>query len=167
MAAPHLLHPVSETHAAERAGLDELGFDPTVFEAVSSALDAGITADEVDSQLVKAQQNLADMASRAGGEPVEVIAFLLDTIDKEYAIGVVDGVVTDPGEYQDAYGFTRVAIATAAQLPTELRDAVLPELEALLQLWPSAPVPPENPTPSPLVAQQVAGARFALGIPIE
>jgi len=27
-ASVHLLHPVSETHAAERAGLDALGFDP-------------------------------------------------------------------------------------------------------------------------------------------
>ncbi|MGB6228762.1 MAG: hypothetical protein WBF53_01375, partial [Litorimonas sp.] len=32
MAAPHLLHPVSETHAAEREGLEELGFDAALFE---------------------------------------------------------------------------------------------------------------------------------------
>lgn len=31
-AAPHLLHPVSETHADERAGLAELGFDAAPFE---------------------------------------------------------------------------------------------------------------------------------------
>ena len=31
-AARHLLHPVSETHAAERAGIDALGFDAAIFE---------------------------------------------------------------------------------------------------------------------------------------
>ena len=39
--AKHLLHPVSETHAAERAGIDALGFKADTFEAVSKALDEG------------------------------------------------------------------------------------------------------------------------------
>ena len=33
-AAPHLLHPVSETHQAERTGIDALGFDQSIFLSV-------------------------------------------------------------------------------------------------------------------------------------
>ena len=40
MAAPHLLHPVSETHQAEREGLEELGFDHSLYVRVSRALEA-------------------------------------------------------------------------------------------------------------------------------
>ena len=47
MASKHLLHPVSETHSAEREGLDELGFDAELFEAVSMVLEAGKSAEEI------------------------------------------------------------------------------------------------------------------------
>ena len=52
-AAKHLLHPVSETHKAERAGIDALGFTPKVFEAVSKALDKGKSASEIEPMLKK------------------------------------------------------------------------------------------------------------------
>ena len=42
MAAPHLLHPVSEIHIAERKGLDKLGFkgniDSAIFVSLSSKI---------------------------------------------------------------------------------------------------------------------------------
>ena len=50
-AAPHLLHPVSETHQAERAGIDALGFDQSIFISVSEALEAGKPASEIQPQL--------------------------------------------------------------------------------------------------------------------
>ena len=58
-AAQHLLHPVSETHAAERAGIDALGFKGDVFEAVSKALDEGKPAAEVEPMLKEAEENIA------------------------------------------------------------------------------------------------------------
>ncbi len=50
-ASIHLLHPVSETHASERAGLEALGFDAAPFERVSAALAEGKPADEIESDL--------------------------------------------------------------------------------------------------------------------
>ena len=48
-ASIHLLHPVSETHESERAGLDALGFDAAPFERVSAALAEGKPAEEIGS----------------------------------------------------------------------------------------------------------------------
>lgn len=147
MAAKHLLHPVSESYAEERAGLDALGFDPALFEAVSKALEAGRTADDIAAQLAAAEAHLADIADRAGGDAAEIIAFLMDTVIDEYGEGVADGVVVNAGEYQDAFGFTVVAIQRVPGLPEAQQGPVLEALEALLGLWPEAPLPPTLASP--------------------
>ncbi|MEM8930209.1 MAG: hypothetical protein AAGE94_03495 [Acidobacteriota bacterium] len=162
MAGTHLLHPVSETHAAEREGLDDLGFDGALFETVSEALDAGLPASEIEPQLVAAEANLAMLAEKAPGDPKEIILYLMDTVVEEYAIGVPESTVTDPGEYQDAFGFTKVAIQRAAVFEGEAGDQLRTALDELLALWPDAPVPPENPTPAVEINQQVDLVRAAV-----
>jgi hypothetical protein len=57
-AAGHLLHPVSETHQAERSGIDALGFTPNVFKSVSKALDEGRPASEIEPMLTEAEENI-------------------------------------------------------------------------------------------------------------
>ncbi|MEO0576907.1 MAG: hypothetical protein AAF004_15730 [Pseudomonadota bacterium] len=162
MAAKHLLHPVSETHAGERVGLDALGFDGALFTDVSDALDAGVAAADVEPQLLAAQANLTSVAARAGGDTREIIFFLMDTVVEEYAIGVRDGVVADMGEYQDAFGFTRVALSHAQTLPDDIRADVQTRLTTLLSAWPEAPVPPEKPTDVAAVVRLVQAVRDAL-----
>lgn len=146
MAAKHLLHPVSESYAEERAGLDALGFDPRLFEAVSEALEAGRTADDVAAQLAAAEAHLAEIADRAGGDAGEIIAFLMETVIDEYGEGVAEGVVVNAGEYQDAFGFTVVALKRVDGLPGLQQAPVRAALEALLALWPESPLPPERAT---------------------
>ncbi|MEL6362255.1 MAG: hypothetical protein AAFR21_14355 [Pseudomonadota bacterium] len=157
MAAKHLLHPVSETHAAERAGLDELGFRAELFEAVSKALDEGLAASEIEPQLQAAEANLAGVAEKAGGDPVEIITFLMNTINEEYAVGVTDGAVTDPGEYQDAYGFAIVARDRAVAFEGEAGESVRAEIETLIGLWPGTPpVPTDDPMPLSTISAQTS-----------
>ena len=159
MAAPHLLHPVSETHQAERAGLDALGFKPDVFVSVSEALNAGRPASEIEPDLVKAEANLKMMAEAAKGDKADIIRFLMDTIVEEYTIAITDGAVSDPGEYQDAYGFAVVAKDHA----TALNDAALiTEIDSLLALWPVAPIPPSDPTTIARVTSKVSAVRRLL-----
>lgn len=145
MAAPHLLHPVSETHIAEREGLDKFGFDGALFEVVSLALDAGRPAEEIDPQLIAAEANLDSVAKQVGGDPSEIIIFLLDTIIEEYTISMTDGRVSDPGEYQDAYGFAIVARDHIVNAWGE-DTALLATINDLINLWPTAPIPSANPT---------------------
>lgn len=162
MAARHLLHPVSETHAAEREGLDALGFDGGLFVRVSESLDNGVAASEIEPQLRAAEENLAMVAENAGGDASAIIDFLMQQVLDEYAIGVSDGQVTDMGEYQDAFGFTRVAIARSARLDPARAEAVRAALETLLASWPKAPVPPQFATPLETIAAQVGAVREAL-----
>ena len=46
----------------------------------------------------------------AGGDVSDIIKFLMETVNEEYAIGVKDGKIVEAGEYQDAYGFSSVAL---------------------------------------------------------
>jgi len=162
-AAKHLLHPVSETHAAERAGIDALGFQQEVFESVSSKLDAGAAASEVEPLLQQAEANMALMQSQAGGDKVEIIRFLMDTAEEEYGIGVTDGVITDPGEYQDAYGFSIVALKFAQTLEGGAANDLATELRILIDLWPeTGPLADSAPAPSGSVFAQIADVRSAL-----
>ena len=162
MAAPHLLHPVSETHAAERKGLDAMGFNASVFEAVSSALEEGLPASDIEPQLKAAESNLAMLAKTAGGDPAEVIRYLMEMVVDEYSVAITDGQVSDPGEFQDAYGFAVVARDRAQELPAQIRPAVTGELNDLIALWPAAPIPPKDPIPVEQITQQTSRVLGAL-----
>lgn len=154
-AAKHLLHPVSETHEAERAGIDALGFNQDIFIQVSEALEKGRPAVEIEPQLAAAEANMALMQQNAGGDPIEIISYLMDTVFEEYRIGVTDGAISDPGEYQDAYGFTVVALDIANRIEDRNTDRLIAELDTLLAMWPATgPLAESTPTPvSELVAQ--------------
>ncbi|WP_421789618.1 hypothetical protein [Hyphobacterium sp.] len=159
-AAPHLLHPVSETHAAERDGIDALGFRAEVFEQVSEAQESGRPASEIEPLLDAAEANLALMRDNAGGDQRAILSYLMDVTEVEYAIGVTDGAVTDPGEYQDAYGFSVVALNIAHSLGNE---ALIAELEALTGLWPeTGPRADSVPTPVDELNAQIVRVRATL-----
>ena len=163
-ASIHLLHPVSETHQAERAGLDALGFDPAPFESVSAALAAGTTASEVEDQLVAADANLRELNDAAGGDPADVIAFLFDTTLDEYKIGVTDGAVTDPGEYQDAWGFVQVASEVSEQFGRDAPEAIelQNEIRKLAELWPASIDGETPPASVSEIASQISVVRLVL-----
>nr|WP_070959011.1 hypothetical protein [Hyphomonas sp. Mor2] len=163
-AAKHLLHPVSETHEAERAGIDALGFDQEIFLQVSEALEQGRPADEIEPQLADAETNMALMQQNAGGDPVDVIGYLMDTVFEEYRIGVTDGAITDPGEYQDAFGFTVVALDLAGRIEDQDTTRLIAELESLLAMWPeNGPLADSTPTPVSEVVAQTSRVHIALG----
>ena len=164
-AAPHLLHPVSETHASERAGLDELGFRSDLFEAVSEALEGGVSAEEVEPQLQAAEENLDQLATKAGGDTIHLIRFLMDLVVEEYSVGVTDGRITDPGEFQDAYGFAVVARKRADSLTTDRAEQTRERIDNLLTLWTQGPVPTDSPAPPAQVSAEAS--RVLLTLPIE
>ena len=156
-AAKHLLHPVSETHKAERAGIDALGFTPKVFEAVSKALSEGRPAAEIEPMLKKAEANMALLQKNAGGHPADIIEYLMETVNEEYAVGVKNGVITDPGEYQDAFGFSVIALRAAKQVTGDKSKSTITQLESLISLWPKGgPLAKSIPQPVSKVTAQTA-----------
>ena len=162
-AAKHLLHPVSETHASERAGIDALGFQADVFEAVSKALDEGRPAAELEPQLKKAEENMALMQQKAGGDTKDIIEYLMGTVVEEYGVGVTEGKVTDPGEYQDAYGFSVVSLKMAKRIQDPKAADLTRELEALVAMWPEGgPLAASTPKPVAEVTAQTSKVLLAL-----
>lgn len=163
-AAKHLMHPVSETHASEREGLAELGFDPASYEAVSAAIEAGEDASAIEPQLAAAETNLAAMREAAGGDSAAQIRFLMDTAVAEYTAAITDGAVSDPGEYQDAWGFVKVARDIAVGLEGPKAGAVRESLDQMFGLWPAnAPVPPAEPAPVGQVSALASRVLLDLG----
>ena len=70
----------------------------------------------------------------------------MDTLAEEYTIAITDGKVTDPGEYQDAFGFAVVAKQQAQGLKGRDRPEVISKINALIDMWPAeGPIPPSNP----------------------
>ncbi len=154
-AAAHLLHPVSETHQAERAGIDSLGFKPELFQAVSSALNKGLPASETAPMLLEAENNITLLQQNSGGEFSEIIMFLMTKVNEEYQEGVKDGLMMEPGEYQDAFGFSVVALKMAKRKEKDSSALLVKELEKLLGLWPlSGPIAESKPTPVKEVMEQ-------------
>ena len=135
-ASKHLLHPVSETHQEERAGIDALGFTPEVFKAVSRALSEGRPASEIEPMLVSAEENITLLQHNSGGDLVEMIRFLMEKVVEEYNEGVRDGEIVEAGEYQDAFGFSVVALKMSKRVKSERSDQLIVEATKLVAMWP-------------------------------
>lgn len=162
-AARHLQHPVSETHASERAGIDALGFDQAVFQKVSAALADGTPAGEVESLLTEAEANIDLLQRNAGGDPVDLILFLMDVCVEEYQAGVLEAGIRNLGEYQDAYGFAVAARNYASRIEDRDTGALMLELELLVRMWPSeGPVETEAVAPFAMIASQAARVKLEL-----
>jgi len=135
-ASKHLLHPVSEIHQQERAGIEALGFTPEVFKSVSEALSEGRPASEIEPMLVSAEENITLLQNNSGGDLVEMIRFLMEKVVEEYNEGVRDGEIVEAGEYQDAFGFSVVALKMSKRVKSERSDQLIVEATKLVAMWP-------------------------------
>lgn len=135
-AAQHLMHPVSEMHQAERSGIDALGFNAEVFKSVSKAMDEGKPASEIEPMLTEAEENITLLQKNAGGDLHEIILFLMETVVDEYSEGVSDGKIVESGEYQDAFGFSVVALKISKRMEGDKAAQLIKELIKLVDMWP-------------------------------
>ena len=162
MAAPHLLHPISETHKKEREGLQEMGLDVVTFVLVSTALEAKRPAVEIEPFLKKAEDNLKSLALKVEGNPETQIRFLLDQINREYSIGVQDGEITDIGEFQDAFGFAFTAKTIAEQSSLKNKTLLIAAIDELMKCWPLGPNLVQNPLPISTIDESISLVRNLL-----
>ena len=147
-ASKHLMHPASETHKAERIGLEREGLDIESFETISRSIEAGIKASQLATLLKKAEENLLAVSNRITVDDKAVIKFLLQTAIKEYKAGVPRGkFIANLGEYQDSWGFVVVARRHAEKLKGETRDSLIYNLDALLKNWSDGPLEVDEALP--------------------
>jgi hypothetical protein len=162
-AAHHLMHLGAGAKADEVAGFDALGFKPELFNQISTEIEAGKQAVEIEPLLVEAETNLAEMRRAAGGNPKELIEFLMKNLATEYDSGVDNSVIVNLGDYQDAYGYALVARDLAAAQDPAMFGALRLELDLLVLMWPGkGPLSTSLPPPEFQMAEQLARVKLAL-----
>ena len=156
MAAPHLLHPISEIYDAEREGLDKIGFNAEIFKKVSQSLEQNLSDVQVENLLMQANENLEFLTKEAKGQPEEIIIFLLKTANKEYMVAIEDNEIIEVGEYQDAWGFIKVALQQTTRIDDKKKSKALKiKLLELHKNWSKGPIPVDNPVGVETIANQV------------
>ncbi len=148
MAETHMKHPRDELYAGLVPAIEARGFTPFDAEltALKSAVDAGAPSDEVTTawrEVDGAIERLERATDATAQEELLAIAAMLDTAAEEYGIGVVDGVVDNVHEYQDAWGFSQVALERVGQIAstTDVERQATAEaavaISSLEDLWPN------------------------------
>lgn len=154
MAETHMKHPNEELYADLIPAFTRRGCDGFAVELSELAR---VVADRESTEVVTSQYESLGVAIGSCEAVVhhedrsvvmKVVLNLLSSALLEYEIGVVNGVINNVHEYQDAWGFTRVA-DTYARLPLISNDdegrLIARQLQRLIAsldpLWPSL-----NPT---------------------
>ena len=155
-AQTHAKHPSDELYAGVAAEFGPRGVQGFAdeLEAHASAVATGADAAAASAYAaveaaIARTESAVDMSPRLAGRVIEL---LLREAAREYDVGVVDGQLANAHEYQDAYGFTQVALALAhtqlAALPAADSDRAVfarmaRRIEALGDLWPALMPPTE------------------------
>ncbi len=174
MAKVHISHPAMELYedlAPALAKRNVKGFADPLDKLVSLVEEEGPVA-EFDAACQSMLQKIAEARASTGSDLVKTlksIVALVRTAAEEYEVGVKDGKVAEPREYQDAWGFTHAAAAQLAALPEadrkrmgEAYGTIAKELDALSPAWPSV-VPPETVAADATLIQ-AAAARIELAV---
>lgn len=146
----HMKHPQEEIYASLVPAFNARGCAGFAndLESLAAAVKARAAQEEVAAIHEGLTASIARCERSASADDpavlAKVIENLLRTAGVEYRIGVIDGVIDNLHEYQDAWGFTQVAnawarsaafadSASAAALAAQLQDIIA----GLEGLWPS------------------------------
>ncbi len=150
LAETHMKHPREEIYASVVPAFNARGCAGFAndLESLAAAVKARAAQEEVAAIHAELAANITRCEQSASADDpavlAKVIENLLRTAAAEYRIGVIDGVINNLHEYQDAWGFTQVASAWArsaafadgagaAAVAAQLQDIIV-ELDGL---WPS------------------------------
>lgn len=148
----HMKHPGDELYAELNGAFSQRGSPGFADEldALAHSVEQGAGAAAVDAAYARLLEAITAAEARVAPVPDAneernraVAANLLREAAREYGIGVVDGRIEQVHEYQDAYGFTHIAIDYLRRAPTQAgapgskRPSDVDDVEALLDLWPA------------------------------
>lgn len=156
-AKTHMKHPKSELYAAIEPAFSArsaVGF-ATELQALANAVSTEQSPEqvaEIYTQLLDTIARSESVVAENSQQPaarLQLAVELLRVAGEEYAIAVVDGEMQNAHEYQDAFGFTQVAIdiidntAATNEVSNEALKKAQQILSGLSPLWPST-IPPET-----------------------
>ena len=156
-AAGHMKHPADELYSdliPEFSARGVQGFAQEL-AMLSAAVTGGQPPEEVchlHSQLLTAIRKTATAARPGDANRMRVATSLVEEAAKEYAEAIAGNRIVKPHEYQDAYGFVRIARVELNSL-AKISDPVLSgkvkrmrkHLKKLAPAWPEL-MPPTAPT---------------------
>ena len=151
-ARTHSKHPADELYLGIEPAFEALGLDGFAAQlaAHSDAVNSGDEAAvaEAYATLTAAMAAAEEAVELSHRLAARVIVLLLREAAREYALGIVDNQPANVHEYQDAYGFTQVALAWSRRAAESGDDAarrlfgrMAETLEALDDMWPSLTPP--------------------------
>lgn len=149
----HMKHPGDELYAALGDAFLYRGSDG--FAAPLAALATLVTDDAADADVERAYSALLKgiaaaeaqvdpSMARQSRQQIDIVVNLLETAADEYGEGVVNGRIRSVHEYQDAYGFTRIALERATNARAAVGNeadrsrlnALVSDIQGLSVLWP-------------------------------
>lgn len=165
MAATHMKHPRDELYAGLVPAIEARGFQPfdDHLTALKDAVESGADGDEVTEawrEIDEAIETIERGVNASAADELRAVADMLETAAEEYAIGVVDGVVDNEHEYQDAWGFMQISLERVGQIAatTDVERSATAQagviISSLADLWPEL-APVEVPGAE---ADRIAGA---------
>ena len=149
-ARTHSKHPTDELYAGmdnefAARGTNGFGVQLEAHAAASQGDDAAAVGDAY-AILTTAIGTSEAAVSPSAAMIAEVVVELLREAAREFAVGVVDGRLANAHEYQDAYGFTQVALAWAvrgAESDAAVFAQIAERIRSLADMWPSLEPPEE------------------------
>ena len=173
-AKTHMKHPESELYAEVEAAFGVRGTNG--FASELSSLGDAVNDELGDEAVSNAYANLVSAISKnetavkaeslEPAQKLKLASEILRAAGEEYAIAVVDGEMQNAHEYQDALGFTTIAIAIVNEIDSgstevnKIKASALDLLDSLKPHWPTI-VPPETLTTASS-AIYVAAAKIEL-----
>ncbi len=161
LADVHMKHPHDELYMDLEPALAARGLPGFADEL--TALATSVETRQPLTQVEAAHATVVEAIERAAaisgaadpGQIIRVVGSLMRTAAEEYAAGVEGTRVVEPKEYQDAWGFTQVAIeqldklsgtgGAASQMAADIRTRI----DTLAPAWPSVVPPDTLMTPPP------------------
>jgi hypothetical protein len=173
-AKSHMKHPKSELYAEVEPAFKVRGTSgfSTELLSISDAVEGELGSNAVSSAYatliaaIAENEAAVEAESLAPAQKLKLVSEILRVAGEEYAIAVVDGKMQNAHEYQDALGFTTIAVAIVNEIDSggaEINSAKASALELLASLKPHWPtlIPPETLT-TKSSAIYVAAAKIEL-----
>lgn len=159
--ATHFLHPIHDVYdpAKDHYAAKGLSLDTVKFSVAAENAALGKSARELRPMWQALNKQVDGLAPKQYSRAL-VVKALLTRLSSDYRRGVEGPTVTNAAEYQDAYGFSTVALrlieeaardgqAGDANQAAELRR----EAETLVNMFPTASPPPNPAAPGEVQAQ--------------
>lgn len=149
MAKTHMKHPEDELYAGLEPVFQAREVDG--FAKELKVLADAVNGEKGDAAVKKAYQALKNQIAKSeqidkksARDVLISISLMIRTAADEYAIGVKNGDVVNVHEYQDAYGFTEIAIERLDSINSEQQQVAVKDIEntrqwllELRELWPT------------------------------